>query len=198
VNCRFLWIWLALGAAVPAFADSPGWRASIGTRVSQGCNAAVTPAGIEALLTAGLRDLGITVSTVYNSQLSVEVDCVAVSSDSGAALATHECLDFAELVQTPSTDGRSALASTWRKCATSTCARARCDAGVRGAIQDQIRELSAVLQERVAVVAPARVPEPERRFSIEVSRGGLVLFYSLYIAACLSLIVYWQVRRQAY
>jgi hypothetical protein len=159
----------------------------------------VASAGIEGLLTAGLRNVGIPVSTVYNSQLSVEVECATLSPDPGAALATHECLDFSELVQTASNEGRPALASTWRKCATLSCARGKCDAGVQAAVQDQLRELSAVLQERrAAAAAPAPAPAPERRFTIEVSRRGLVLFYSLYIVACLSLIVYWQVRKQAY
>ncbi len=169
------------------------YRVSVASKAARGCQNAVPP-GIKEDAEARLRGMGIAVSDVFNAQLSIDLDCVAMSQ---TGVAGSECLVFSEMVSVPTTGSRS-LAATWRSCRAFTCNRANC-AAARTGIQGLLDEFASELSERNAqasqiltISESAPAPQPVNR------RLAILVFYSLYIIACITVMLYWRMKRQAY
>src|SRR5262245_47902018 len=112
-------------------AARPPLRISVIANVKN-CGEAIRPVDVQNEATTRLQGSGITVSSIHNAQLALDVECVAVTPDAeGSSLAVHHCLSFSELVISPAKNGHPTLPTTWRKCQSYTCGRATCQATAR-------------------------------------------------------------------
>lgn len=168
-------------------------RVSVIANVAQGCGASISPTAIQQLAAGRLAGSGITVSSIHNAQLAVDLDCIAMARN----IAVHQCLNLSELVTTMSHDGKATLASTWRSCHSYECPRGKCEVAMRhetGLLDELLGDFNrrsppAPIQTRAA--APAIVND------LASNRAPLRLaFYLAYILACLSLLLHWQTRKQ--
>ncbi len=175
------------------------YRVSVTSKIAGDCRNAVSQSGVTQDAEARLRSAGIAVADVFNAQLAIDLDCVAVSSDPGVnPVAGYECLTFSEMVSVPSTDS-STLASTWRQCQPFKCGRAGCASAARSGLQSMFDGFVKDLWERSARASqalskPESIPVPK----LPDRRLAGAIFYSLYIMACLTLLVYWRFRRNVY
>lgn len=196
-------------------------RISVASNVDQGCRNGILAATMQDNTEARLRAAGIAVSQIHNAQLTVDIDCVAVGHSQRSAAAIHQCLSLAEVMAASADPGRTALATTWRNCQSYTCSGAACQLSARSRMNvlmdlfldyfhDRFRKrdaTAAVTPNRQSVhptgtpsrssVSSGRPPE----FSdIPKPAGprGKVIFYSIYMMACFSVLLYWQFRRQPY
>src|SRR5215813_8342325 len=112
-------------------AARPPLRISVVANVKN-CGGAIRPVDVQNEATTRLQGSGITVSSIHNAQLALDVKCVAVTSDAeGSSLAVRHCLSFSELVTSPAKNGHPTLSTTWRKCQSYTCGRATCPGTAR-------------------------------------------------------------------
>jgi len=182
------------------------------SNVARGCGESITPAAIQQEAAARLRVAGVTVSNIHNAQLTDEVDCVAVTpSVRTSALAVHQCLSFSEVVSASSTN-RAMLATTWHNCESYMCAGARCERQAQASLGNLIDAFFKDYSDRFSRSAAPAVPalpgaEGPRPPAVAYLASAVtapeyfvhrVVFFSLYIALCLSILVRWQIRRHAH
>jgi hypothetical protein len=164
----------------------------VASKIGRGCGAGIVPAVVQEAAAARLTYVGITVSNAYNARLSIDFDC-APAPGRNHPMAVQECLSFFEFTSASPKDGKSTLASTWRKCRSYTCDRKceeskRCAAQLVGEFLGDLWERSPVAPPVVARSAPATetLPGPTVR----------VVIFAGYILNCISLLVYWQFRNR--
>ena len=220
-------VFLAVGAVIclavthsavaqnsPSASAAQPLRLAVASEFGKACGGAFAPSATRQQIENRLRSAGLTVSNVHTELLSIDVDCVALGSGARTgSTAVHECLEFSELVSTASHTRGAALASTWRKCQSFVCSRGNCDpplrAGVNGLLNEFLgtinRRIRAVPASPVAAPVPVpvqvRAPVPTVAYAMAqvtvVSSRGLLLFYSVYILACMSVLLYWHFRGSA-
>jgi hypothetical protein len=180
--------------AAPQPAGSP-FRVSVVPAVTPGCGAAVSGADLQQYAESRLRGAGMTVSDVHNSQLAVDVDCVPVTAAKSAHnLAVHQCLGFSEVVSAAAGDSPM-LASTWHKCESYVCESAYCEHLASSNETFLMDGFLSSLAERTAQ-EHARLSPPV----IEAAANTVyerVIFFGLYTIACLTMGIYWQIRKRA-
>ena len=173
---------------------------SVAAGVASACRGALVPSMIQSDAEGRLRGVGVIVSNVHNAELAVDVDCVTVNPRTSLeTLAVHQCLAFSEVVQTPFSDRRAMLATTWRKCQAYRCNGARCEPILRASQQALIDNFWSDFQERNSAdsAPPAQSrPEPPTRI-VETRTAGRDVIFALYIMTCLSVLAYWQFRKRA-
>jgi NAD-dependent oxidoreductase involved in siderophore biosynthesis len=133
----------------------------------------------------------------------MEVECMA--SPAGAT-AIHQCLDLKELVSQNSAQGRPAMASTWRKCASFQCRGGACAKTADGRLASLVDAFSEELKARgVSVAAAAPIvtiretvgaPAAITQAAAPGGAGTRTVFFSIYILFCLSVLLKWQLRGQ--
>jgi hypothetical protein len=182
---------------------------SVASNIGRGCGDLVPPSVLQQDVEARLRGLGVTISSVHSAQLAVDVDCVGVGPGTRmSGVAVHQCLGLSEVVSVPSNDGRAMLATTWRQCQSYTCAGAKCKPLARTGLQTLIDSCLGDFQERHLARQGGQPPHAAKRAAVATVSSaypetsprmvGRVLFYSLYIMVCVSVMVYWQCRKQYY
>ena len=124
----------------------------------------------------------------------MDLDCVGLEGGARAtAIAVHQCLAFSEVLSTARKD-KPILASTWRNCRSYTCRGGKCDSEASSAAGALIGAFLNELQHRTQAEATLFVPVieyiPPPRRNVEQ-----FIFYTVFIMACLSVLVYWQWRR---
>src|SRR5690348_15936684 len=83
---------LAVPAALP---DAATLRVSVAANVGRTCAAAVSSPALRRMAAERLSGAGITVSTIFNSQLEIGVDCDSQRrSGRNQAISVNECLTF--------------------------------------------------------------------------------------------------------
>jgi len=189
-------------------------RLAVASEFGKACGGAFAPSATRQQIENRLRGAGLTVSNVHTELLSIDVDCVALGSGARTgSTAVHGCLGFSELVSTTSHTRGAALAGTWRKCQSFVCTRGNCDPPLRAGVNGLVNEFLAAFETRVRAVpnspdpapvpvpAPAPVSVPAVAYAMAqvtvVSSRGLLLFYSVYILACMSVLLYWHFRGSA-
>jgi len=174
----------ATHAAVPL-------RVSFDTNVRPACVPSIDPATIQQAASERLTAAGITISNVHNAVLGLDLNCTAPASDAQKhTVAVDECLTFSEFVATPSMQNHTTLAPTWHACQSYTCTRTRCEPAV-GYGSQLIEQFLGEIRERAAmppVIVPSAPAAPDN------TALARLLFYSVYIISCLTLIVYRGIR----
>ena len=193
-------------------------RISVASHVAQACGSAIPPSVVQQDAEAWLRGVGVTVSNIHNAQLELDVDCVAATPGAQTtSVALYQCLSFSEAVSAPSNSGRATLATTWRRCQSFTCGRAKCEPLARSGLHALMSTFWTDFQERnsqnaqqirpqqqASVIAASDQPPPAgpgpsaAHDPISQRAMGRILFYSLYIMTCVTLLVYWQFRGHRY
>jgi hypothetical protein len=184
--------------AMPLPAGSP-FRIAVAQNVTPGCGTAVAPTVLQQNAEMRLRSVGLTVSDIHNAKLGIDVDCVPVTSaggrNPGRSLAVHQCLGFSEVVSAAAGGGQPMLADTWRQCESYICESEKCQATVDAGLTGLVDTFLSVLAERSS--------EPPVR---PLSSGGAtgtatpyerVIFFGLYTITCLTMFLYWQIRKRA-
>ncbi len=205
-----------LGIAFVVFAFQTAWsqarqetpvaasfRFSVATNVGSACGAAFASSTVSRQVESRLLDAGIIVSNVHNAQLSADIDCVRVS---GGTLVVHQCLALSEIVSASSRRSGATLAGTWRKCESFVCSGPRCARFLRSGLEGLTGDFLAEYENRTAAPAVARQatpakpavavrPAPVRSYAPRfTSAQAVTAFYSLYILACMAVLLYWQFR----
>lgn len=179
----------------PAPLPAGSFRVSVVPEVTAACGTAASGAGLQQSAETRLRGVGMTVSDVHNSQLAVDVDCVPVMG-SRKGLAVHQCLGFSEVVSAAAGD-RQMLASTWHKCESYVCQSSYCPGLVNSGQAALLDAFLANMAERKAQV-PAQPPVTAAVYeSAATAVYGRVIFFGLYMIACVTTGVYWQLRKRA-
>jgi hypothetical protein len=186
-------------------------RISVASSVAQGCGATIPPSVIQQDAEAQLRGVGITVSSIHNAQLAIDVYCAPVTPGSRkTAVVIRECLDFSEVVPAPANHARPTSATTFRNCQSLVCRGAKCEPLVRSGLHTLINPFLRDFRDRnsrndspIAQIRPqpqASVIPREAPPRIEGQSAFYVLyvFYLLYIMTCVTVFVYWQCRGHQY
>jgi hypothetical protein len=191
-------------------------RLAVASEFGKACGGAFAPSATRQQIENRLRSVGLTVSNVHTELLTIDVDCVALGSGARTgSTAVHECLGFSELVSTATHTRGAALASTWRKCQSFVCTRGSCDPPLRAGVNGLTNEFLTTFEPRIRAVppppaltpAPAPIPAPVKAPAppalspmtqvTTVSSRSILLFYSVYILACMSVLLYWHFRGSA-
>jgi hypothetical protein len=185
----------------PLIPLSTPFRISVGSNVAQGCGGTIPPSVIQQDAEAQLRGAGITVSSIHNAQLAIDVYCAPVNPGSRRTVVViQECLGFSELVPAPSNHGRAISTTTFRNCQSLTCRGAKCEPLVRSGLQPLMNPFLKDLQGRNSRNdGPVGQIQPQPQTGVipkeapqRIERRSL--FYLLYIMACFTVLVYWQCR----
>lgn len=171
------------------------FRIAVSPSVMPGCGAAVAPAVLRQNAESRLRGVGLTVSDIHNAKLGIDVDCVPVKAAGGHNLAVHQCLGFSEVVSAAASGGQPMLANTWRQCESYICESGKCEATVNAGLNGLVDTFLSVLAERSSQ-APVR-PPANSGTSGPVTSYERVLFFGLYTVTCLTMFLYWQIRKKA-
>ena len=192
-------------------------RLSVAANVVHACGATPAPADLQTGSEAQLRDAGVTVSNIYNGRLTFDLDCVPVSGHgANAALAVHECLDFAQVLSANAGVAGRTFATTWRQCRSYTCRGAKCtssaSAGAKALVgefltaqatppapdslaQPQPSTTAKLVEQRPRVAAVASAPPPDTSHRSTAARAA---FFSLYVVICCVELLYWALRKKAW
>src|SRR5260370_4467029 len=187
--------------AQPLIPLAAPFRISVGSNVAQGWGGALRPTVIQKDAEAQLRGAGITVSSIHNAQLAIDVYCAPVNPGSRrTAVVIRECLGFSELVPAPSNHARTISTTTFRNCQSLTCRGAKCEPLGRSGLQPLLNPFLKDLQDRnsrndspIAQIQPQPHTGVIPRQAAQRIEGRSV-FYLLYIMACVTVLVYWQCR----
>src|SRR5260370_5894565 len=113
--------------AQPLIPLAAPFRISVGSNVAQGCGGTIRPSVIQQDAEAQLRGAGITVSSIHNAQLAIDVYCAPVNPGSRrTAVVIREGLGLSEFVPAPSNHARTISTNTFRNCQSFTCSGAKC------------------------------------------------------------------------
>lgn len=185
------------GPAVRLPVASP-FRIAVAPNVKPGCGSAVAPGILQQNAESRLRGVGLTVSDIHNAKLGIDVDCVPVSAaggrNTGRNLAVHQCLGFSEVVSAAAGGGQPMLASTWRQCESYICETGKCEATVDAGLTGLVDTFLSVLAERSSQ-PPVRPPSSGTGGT--VTPYERVIFFGLYTVTCLTMFLYWQIRKRA-
>jgi hypothetical protein len=168
-------------------------RISTSATVAKSCGNTLHPPILQQAADDRLHNEGFSLSNPYNAQLVLDVDCVPVKQDSRVAgMVAYACLNLSELVSAPS-DGKSQLATTWRKCQSFTLTDQRGDAAVRAGLGQLMTSFLEDLQTRTAnAIAVSRTaPEPPEIGDPNMARK---VFFLSYIMACVMVMFIWHRR----
>ena len=209
VGICFLALYASSGQERRSTLASASLRLSSASHVANSCAAVFSPSTVQEAIDVHLRDAGIVVSRVHTAQLAADVDCVAVGARGrNSAIAVQQCLGYSELVSAPSRKSGVTLANTWRKCQSFVCSGGRCEPSMRAGISTLMSSFLTDF-ERSTKTSGLAAPPPEGRIQVPavlpsftgnlvqravVSGRATVAFYSLYILACMVLMLYWQFR----
>src|SRR5713101_1650995 len=171
---------------------------SVGSRVAQGCGSALAASAIQRDVEAHLGLAGFRLAKAHSASLESDIDCVAVGSRARTTgIAVHQCLALSQLVTLPS-QARGALATTWRRCQSYTCAHGECGASLLAAERDLVRVFISEFRARPQTEtepAVARAAPFAQRAASSLSLGAKVIYYGFYIVACCALLLRWEWRK---
>ena len=181
------------------------FRIPVASNVDQRCVGTILPSVVQQDAEAQLRGAGVTVSSIHNAQLAVEVYCSPVTPGSQkTAVVIRECLDFSEVVPAPANHGRPMSATTFRNCQSLVCRGAKCEPLVRSGLRTLLNPFLKDLQDRnsrndssIAQIQPQPktgvIPREAPQRIEERS-----VFYLLYISTSVTVLLYWQFRKHQY
>ena len=177
------------------------FRISVAANVDQRCVGTIRPSVVQQDAETQLRGVGLTMSSIHNGQLAIDIYCAPVTPGSRkTAVVVRECLDFSELVPAPANPGRPMSATTFRNCQSLVCRGAKCESLVGSGLHTLLNPFLKDLQDRnsrndgpIAQIQPRPqtgvIPRDAPR-RIE----GRSVFYLLYIMTCVTVLIYWQCR----
>jgi hypothetical protein len=131
------------------------------------------------------------------------VDCVIVPTRTRMmAAVVHECLELTQNVAVAD-PGRSAptQAATWRKCQSFMCNRGKCDSRASTELEKLMDAFLAEFPRPTNPAAPtsgaARITPPAVSVKLlpESSGRNALLFYVIYITACVAVALRWEYCR---
>jgi hypothetical protein len=178
-------------------------RVSIVWKIAPSCGATFPTAALHQELEDQLRAASIGVSRANSAGLVTAIDCQPTST---SMVPVQQCLSLSQAVSEPTAANGLHLATTWRNCRAYTCSKQTCGQlahNAQRALVDQFipafRALSTKTEARVqspvpqhqdvvaASVAYVAAPEPVL--------NPVVVFYMVYILACVSVLLLWQWRQ---
>lgn len=177
------------------------FRISVAANVDQRCVGTIRPSVVQQDAETQLRGVGVTMSSIHNGQLAIDIYCAPVTPGSRkTAVVVRECLDFSELVPAPANPGRPMSATTFRNCQSLVCRGTNCESLVGSGLHTLLNPFLKDLQDRnsrnnspiaqIQTLPQTGVIPREAPQRIE----GRSVFYLLYIMTCVTVLIYWQCR----
>ncbi|MEO8595536.1 MAG: hypothetical protein ABI759_19610 [Candidatus Solibacter sp.] len=176
-------------------------RISVVSNIASACSAGVAPPALQQSAEEQLRGAGFTVSNIHNSELQIDVDCMAVGERRRTSgFAVHHCVAFSEMVSSHANPGAALLAGTWRDCQSVTCGN-NCSTMVAEGQEALVRKFLGDHQQRQSEESlTTRLQRQAGAAQNPGDPGGStkrVVIYSLYILVCLSVLFHWQLRKSS-
>ena len=190
---------------------------SVTSTAARGCDGTISSSVTQQDATDLLRGTGFQFRDNPNAKLLIDQDCETVrTSRQSSEVLIHQCLILSEAVPAESQPNSANFATSWRRCQSQQCVRPNCQQMTRAQLHGLLMQFLKSFQEykppsetsllerrpqppsAPTVVAKSEVGSQIRVASIG-SDGDLVIrdvFYSLYLASCIALFVYWLARAQ--
>ena len=175
------------------------FRIPVASNVDQRCVGTIRPSVVQQDAEAQLRGAGVTVSSIHNAQLAIEIYCAPVTPGSRkTSVVIRECLDFSEVVPAPANHGRPTSATTFRNCQSLMCRGAKCEPLVRSGLHTLMNPLLKDLQARNDPAIAQIGPQPQagviareapQRIEGQSAFYVLYIFYLLYIMTCVTVLI---------
>ncbi len=177
---------------------------SVNSHVSPACRTIAAPVLQEAIETQ-LQGAGFPLAKAHNASLASEVECTPVNPQGKSPRTVlHQCVSVSQAVSL-SAEVRAALATTWRKCESYTCAARNCEAvaltGARDLVDTFVseqRERSARELKAVTGAVTGAVTTLDRAAGTTRSSDLTFFYYSFYIMTCVAVLFRWQWYRYAH